>query len=115
MFWNVCIICVDIKTIPGPNPPSISHDIGPYNRHVTIIMVGDPIHAQSILIYWLLIHRTRPIIDFNRSMPVPTIKEQEQRIVIEEEDNIDNKVVETIETGKVFIGEKEEVVEGEEY
>ena len=115
MFWNVRVICVDIKTIPGPNPPSISHDIGPYNRHVTIIMVWYPIHAQSILIYWLLIYCTRLIIDFNRPMPVPTIKEQEQRIVIEEEDNIDNKVVETIETGKVFIGEEEEIIKGEEY
>lgn len=115
MLWNVRLICINIKTFPRPNITSLSHDIGPYNSHATFGMVRHPIHAKSILIYRLLIYCPRVIINFNRPMFIPTIKEQEQRIIVEEENNIDNKRVETIETGKVFIREEEKVVKSEEY
>lgn len=115
MLWNVRLICIDIKTFPRPNITSLSHDIGPYNSHATFGMVRYPIHAKSILIYRLLIYSTGVVIDINRPMSLSTIKEQEQRIIIEKENNIDNKRAETIETGKVFIREEEKVVKSEDY
>lgn len=115
MFWNVRLFCVDIKIIPGPDITSVGDDIGPNYRHIVIVTGRHPIHAKSILIHWLLIYSSRITTDINRAMFIPTINEQEQRIRVEEEDNIDNKVVETIEAGKVIIREEEEVIKGKEY
>lgn len=115
MFWNVRLFCTDIKTFPGPDITSVGDDIGPNYRHIVIGTVRYPIHAKSILIHWLLIHCPWITTDINRPMFIPTIKEQEQRIRVEEEDNIDNKVAEAIEAGKVIIREEEEVIKGKEY
>ena len=92
MFWNVCLFCVDIKTIPGPDITSVGDDIGPNYWHIVTGIGRHPIHAKSILIHWLLIHRPGITTDINRPMFIPTINEQEQLIGVEEEDNIDNKV-----------------------